>query len=101
MDDKIVELGLLPTLDAAKASYDANISNGLMTQLTRIQPGKTIEQAHMRSRALVSYWVYEKGKPENVISQEIKDGKIVDIKIEYPDDYVKQMLRYSKDYSFL
>ena len=182
MDDKMVELGLLPTLDAAKATYDSSIRNGLMTQLTRIQPGKTIEQAHMRSRALVSYWVYEKGKPENVISKESKDGKsffvindyqklrqlygellvevqritsegdyeaardlvetygvqvdqelhkevlerysklnlapyggfinpvytpviengkIVDIKIEYPDDYVKQMRRYSKDYSFL
>ena len=182
MDDKIVELGLLPNLDAAKANYDSNIRNGLMTQLTRIQPGKTIEQAHMRCRALVSHWVYEKGKPENVISKEIKDGKtyfvindhqklrqlygkllvevqritsegdyeaardlvenygvqvdqelhkevlerysklklapyggfinpiytpvikngkIVDIKIAYPDDYVKQMLRYGKEYSFL
>ena len=158
------------------------IKNGLMTQLRRIQPGKTIEQAHMRGRALVAYWIYEKGKPENVISMEIKDGKkyvvindyvklrklfgellkeiqritsegdyeaardlvetygvqidqelhkemldrysklnlapyggfmnpvytpvmedgkIVDVKILYPDDYVKQMLRYGKDYSFL
>ncbi len=182
MDDKMVELGLLPNLDAAKANYDSNIRNGLMTQLTRIQPGKTIEQAHMRCRALVSHWVYEKGKPENVILKEIKDGKtyfmindhqklrqlygkllievqritsegdyeaardlvenygvqvdqelhkevlerysklklapyggfinpiykpviengkIVDIKVAYPDDYVKQMLRYGKEYSFL
>ena len=181
MDDKMVELGLLPNLDAAKAGYDNNIRNGLMTQLTRIQPGKTIEQAHMRSRALVSHWVYEKGKPENVISEKIKDGKtyfvindyqklrqlygnllaevqritsegdyeaardlvetcgvqvdpelhkevldrysklnlapysgfinpvytpviengrIVDVKITYPDDYVKQMLRYGREYSF-
>jgi dipeptidyl-peptidase-3 len=182
MDDKMIELGLLPNLDAAKADYDATIKNGLMTQLRRIQPGKTIEQAHMRGRALVAYWVYEKGKPENVISLEIKDGKkyvvikdyvklrklfgellkeiqritsegdyeaardlvetygvqidqelhkemldrysklnlapyggfmnpvytpvmedgkIVDVKILYPDDYVKQMLRYGKDYSYL
>jgi dipeptidyl-peptidase-3 len=153
-----------------------------MTQLRRIELGKTIEQAHMRARALIAYWVYEKGKPENVISKEIKDGKtyfvindylklrelfgqllaeiqritsegdynagrdlietygvqidqelhkevldrfsklnmaayggfinpvytlvtedgeIVDIKIEYPTDYVKQMLRYGRDYSFL
>jgi len=182
MDDKMVELGLLPSQDAAKADYDGNIRNGLMTQLRRIELGKTVEQAHMRARALIAYWVYEKGKPENVISKEIKDGKtyfvindylklrqlfgqllaeiqritsegdyaaardlietygvqidqelhkevldrfsrlnmapyggfinplytpvlengeIVDIKIEYPADYVKQMLRYSKDYSFL
>lgn len=75
MDEKMVELGLLPTLDAAKAEYDSDVRNGLMTQLTRIEPGKTVEEAHMRSRALVAHWVYEKGKPENVISRETKDGK--------------------------
>ena len=75
MDDKMLELGLLPHPDAAKAEYDANIRNGLMTQLTRIEPGKTIEQAHMRGRAMVSHWVYEKGKPENAITRETKDGK--------------------------
>jgi dipeptidyl-peptidase-3 len=182
MDDKMVELGLLPNQDAAKASYDAYIKNGLMTQLKRIELGKTIEQAHMRGRALISYWAYKKGQPENVISKEIKegktyfvindyqklrqlfgallkevqritsegdyeaardlvetygvqidhelhrevldrfaklnlaaysgflnplytpvveDGKIVDVKISYPDDYVMQMLRYGKTYSYL
>ena len=182
MDEKIIELGLLPNQDAAKADYDGNIRNGLMTQLTRIEPGKTVEQAHMRSRALVSHWVYEKGKTDNVISKEIKDGKtyfvirdyqklrelygellkevqritsegdyaaardlvetygvqvdqeihrevlerysrlnlapyggfmnpvytpvmdggmMVDVKISYPDDYVKQMMRYDREYSFL
>jgi dipeptidyl-peptidase-3 len=75
IDDKIIELGLLPNADAAKTEYDLQIRNGLMTQLTRIQPGKTIEQAHMRCRAMVSHWVYEKGKAENVISREVKDGK--------------------------
>jgi dipeptidyl-peptidase-3 len=75
MDEKMVELGLLPNLDAAKAEYDGEIANGLMTQLRRIQPGKTIEQAHMRGRAMVSHWVYKKGKPENVISRVTKDGK--------------------------
>ncbi|MFO7732832.1 MAG: dihydrofolate reductase, partial [Candidatus Aminicenantes bacterium] len=75
MDEKMVELGLLPSLDAAKAAYDGQIRNGLMTQLTRIQPGKTIEQAHMRGRAMVAHWVFEKGKSENVISRETRDGK--------------------------
>jgi dipeptidyl-peptidase III len=74
-DPKMIELGLLPDPDAAKAEYDANIRNGLMTQLTRIELGKTVEQAHMRSRAMVSHWVYEKGRAENVISRETKDGK--------------------------
>lgn len=180
MDDKMVELGLLPNLDAAKSAYDGQIRNGLMTQLRRIELGKTIEQAHMRGRALIAYWVYEKGKPENVISREVKDDKtyfvindyqklrqlfgkllaevqritsegdyeaardmvetygvqidkglhkevmerylklnmaayggfmnpvytpvmendqVVDVKIAYPKDYVKQMLRYGKEYS--
>ncbi len=180
MDDKMVELGLLPNLEAAKSAYDGQIRNGLMTQLRRIELGKTVEQAHMRGRALTAYWVYEKGKPENVISKEVKDGKtyfvindyqklrqlfgkllaevqritsegdydaardlvenygvqidqelhkevmerflklnmaayggfmnpvytpvkendrIIDVKIDYPEDYVKQMLRYGKEYS--
>jgi dipeptidyl-peptidase-3 len=182
MDDKMVELGLFPALEAAKADYDRNIRNGLMTQLVRIQPGKTIEEAHMRARALIAHWVYEKGQPENVIAKKIRDGKIyfvvndyrklrrlfgkllaevqrttsegdyeaardlvetygvqvdqelhkevldrysklnlapysgfinpvftpviengriIDVKISYPDDYVKQMLRYGKEYSLL
>ena len=75
MDDKVIELGLLPSPEAAKAEYDLQIRNGLMTQLTRIKPGKTVEQAHMRGRAMVSHWVYEKGKPENVIERISKDGK--------------------------
>jgi dipeptidyl-peptidase-3 len=75
MDDKMLELGLLPSPEAAKAEYDLQIRNGLMTQLVRIQPGKTIEQAHMRGRAMVSHWVYEKGRPENVIERVTRDGK--------------------------
>jgi len=182
MDDKMIELGLLPDGDAAKAEYDADIRNGLMTQLTRILPGKTIEEAHMRGRAMVSHWVYEKGKAEKVITLESRDGKsffvindyaklrrlygellaeiqritsegdyeaarnlvenygvrvdpvlhrevleryaklnlapysgfmnpvytpvlengrIVDVAVSYPDDYVAQMLEYGKKYSFL
>ncbi len=83
MDDKMVEIGLLPSMDAARAEYDANIRNGLMTQLTRIEPGKTIEQAHMRGRAMVSQWVYEKGKAENVISRVTKDGKTFFVITDY------------------
>ena len=75
MDDKMIELGLLPAKEAAMAEYDLQIRNGLMTQLVRIQPGKTIEEAHMRSRALIAQWVYEKGRPEDVIERVTKDGK--------------------------
>ncbi|MGM0466835.1 MAG: dipeptidyl-peptidase 3 family protein, partial [Acidobacteriota bacterium] len=181
-DPKLIELGVLPDEEAGKSAYDVAVRNGLLTQLTRVELGKTIEQAHMRSRALVSHWVYEKGKPDNVISRETKDGKtffvindyqklrdlygellkevqritsegdyeaakslvenygvqidselhkevldrysklnlapyggfmnplytpikedgeIIDVTISYPDDYVKQMMRYGKEYSIL
>jgi dipeptidyl-peptidase-3 len=85
MDDKMIELGLLPSLDAAKAEYDLQIRNGLMTQLTRIQPGKTIEQAHMRGRAMVSHWVYEKGRSGNVIERLTKDGKTFFVVNDYAE----------------
>jgi len=181
-DEKLIELGLIPNLDLAKAEYNSYLRNGLMTQLTRIKPGKDIEQAHMRNRQLISKWCFEKGKAENIIEMPIIDGKtfvkinnyqklrslfgellaeiqriksegdyesgkflvetyavkvdaqihtevlerykklniapyggflnpvlkpiiendkIVDIKIEYPDDYTEQMLEYAKGYSFL
>jgi dipeptidyl-peptidase-3 len=49
--------------------------NGFMTQLTRIQPGKNIEQAHMRNRQTIASWVYEQGKADNVVELKEKDGK--------------------------
>lgn len=67
MDDKMVELGLMPELETAKAEYDAYLRNGLITQLTRIEPGKDIEESHMRNRQLISGWACEKGKAKNVV----------------------------------
>jgi dipeptidyl-peptidase III len=182
MDPKIVELGLLPNLDAAKAGYVRQIRNGIMTQMARIQFGKDIEQAHMRNRQMIALWCFEHGKTDNVIEEFKKDnktyfkindfeklrtlfglllkevqriksegdyeagrnlvetygvkinqelhkevlerysklnigpysgfmnpvytpveenGEIKDITISYPDDYTRQMLEYSKDFSFL
>lgn len=71
----MVELDLLPDMEAYKSEYDGYIRNGLITQLTRIEPGATIDQAHMRCRALISHWAYENGKKDNVISMYQKDGK--------------------------
>jgi dipeptidyl-peptidase III len=182
MDPKMVDLGILPSLEAAKAAYIYQMLNGLITQLVRIEPGKNIEEAHMRNRQLIAKWCYEKGKKENVIEifkkndktyvrindfeklrglfgqllaevQRIKsegdyeagkalvenfgvvvdqpllaeaherykklnlapysgfinpvlvpvekDGKIIDVKVEYPMDFAKQMLEYSSSFSFL
>ena len=181
-DPKMVELGLVPSFDVAKAGYAKYILNGMMTQLARIEPGKNVEESHMRNRKLICEWCYERGKADNVIEwveqdgkryvvvndfeklralfgemlrevQRIKsegdyeagrelvekyavtvdpalhaevrdryyalgiepyggfvnpeyelveqDGRVVDVKISYPADYVQQMLRYSKEYSFL
>ena len=181
-DPKLVELGLVPSFDVAKAQYAEYIMNGMMTQFTRIELGKNVEESHMRNRKLIAEWCYEHGKAENVIEwvvengkryvvvndferlrtlfgemlyevQRIKsegdfeagrdlvekyavkidpdlhkevleryatlniqpyagfinpiytlveeDGKVVDVKIEYPDNYIEQMLYYSNNYSFL
>ena len=61
-DDKLLELGLVPDKDAFRAQYYTYMMNGLMTQLTRIEAGKDIEEAHMRNRALIAHWVLERGK---------------------------------------
>ncbi|HPH00020.1 MAG: dihydrofolate reductase [Bacteroidales bacterium] len=182
MDPKMVELGLMPNLDVARVQYSNYIRNGLMTQLTRVEPGKNIEQAHMRNRQLIAQWCYEYGKDENVVERKNRNGKtyfvvndfqklrqlfgsllreiqrikssgdyesgkklvesfgvkvdpalhhevlerysklnlapyggfinpdlvpvvqndsIVDVRVDYPEDYARQMLEYSERYSFL
>jgi len=182
MDPKMIEIGLIENIEVAKAEYDKNIRNGLLMQLTRVELGKDIEQAHMRDRALIARWCFEKGAADNVIEkkekegktyfvindyqklrmlfgqllteiqrikstgdyekgkilvenyavkvdpkmhQEVltryaklhvapyggfvnpkltliqKEGKIIDVKVEYPGDYTKQMLEYGKKFSFL
>ncbi|MDD3323243.1 MAG: dihydrofolate reductase [Paludibacter sp.] len=74
-DPKIIELGLLPDKEAYKAEYYQYIMNGLMTQMTRVQPGKNIEEAHMRNRQLIAAWAFEKGKADNVIEIKVRDGE--------------------------
>jgi len=182
MDQKLVDLGVMPSLDYGKAAYDEYITKGLMVQLSRLKLGDNIEEAHMRNRQMVAAWVFEKGKAENVIERKVENGKtyfvvndylklrvlfgdllreiqrikskgdykagknlienygvkvdpalhkevlerykklsmaayqgfiqpklvpvmengkIVDVKVEYPTNFMKQMLEYSKNYSYL
>ena len=183
LDPKLVELGVMSSIEVGKAEYDSYIRNGLMLQLRRIKPGNNVEEAHMRNRQMVSMWAYEMGKKDNVIEKVTKDGKtyfkindyeklrglfgqllreiqriksqgdfeagkalvenygvkvdqalhqevltraeklnippyggfinprlvpvtdeqgnITDVKVEYPDDFTKQMLEYAEQYSFL
>ena len=181
-DQKLVELGLVPSFEVAKAQYAEYIMNGMMTQFSRIELGKDVVESHMQNRKLIAEWCYEQGKEENVIEWIVKDGKryvvvndferlrelfgemlyevqriksegdfeagkalvekyavkidpelhkevleryatlgikpysgfinpiytlveedgkVVDVKVEYPDNYVEQMLYYSANYSNL
>jgi dipeptidyl-peptidase-3 len=181
-DAQMLTLGLYDDDEVYKAEYDGYIRNGLITQLTRIEPGKNIEQAHMRNRQLIAAWSYDLGKADNVIEKfqkdgksfvkvndynalrelfgqmlaeiqriksegdyaagrdliekyavqvdqdlhrevlsrfkvlniapyggfmnpvfipVMKDGKMVDVTVEYPDNYSEQMMGYSKNFSFL
>lgn len=181
-DQKLVDIGVMPSVEVGYAEYDSYLMNGLMLQLNRVDLGKSLEEAHMRNRQLISKWVLEKGKAENVaelikkdgktyvrindykklrtlfgdllreiqrikskgdfaagqalvenygvkidpaLHKEIKerfskldvapykgfiqpkltpviqDGKFVDVKIEYPESFEKQMMEYAEKYSFL
>jgi len=74
-DPKLVEWGVMPSLDAGKAEYDSYIRNGLMVQMRRLKLGNQVEEAHMRNRQWVSAWAYEKGLPDSVIVKVVRDGK--------------------------
>ena len=74
-DPKMIELGIVPSDDVYQAEYSTYILNGLMTQLARIEPGKDVEESHMRNRKLIAEWSYEKGKADNVIEMVVHEGK--------------------------
>lgn len=74
-DQKLVDIGVMKSIDYGKAAYDEYITKGLMIQLSRLKPGHNLEEAHMRNRQLIASWVYAKGKKENVIEKKMKDGK--------------------------
>ena len=74
-DPKLIEIGLIETLDVAWAQYSKYIMNGMQTQLSRIEPGKNVEESHMRNRKLIAEWCYKKGMEENVIEIVKQDGK--------------------------
>lgn len=74
-DPKMIELGLLNNPEAYKAEYYKYILNGFMTQLMRIEPGKDIEEAHMRNRQLIAAWAFDHGHKDNVIELVKKNGK--------------------------
>jgi dipeptidyl-peptidase III len=75
IDPKLVELGLMPDIEVGFAEYNSFITGGLMTQLVRVEPGKNIEESHMRNRQMIAKWAFESGLPNNVIERKTRDGK--------------------------
>lgn len=95
LDPKLIDIGVMPSLEVGKAAYDDYIRNGMMVQLSRLELGEHLEEAHMRNRQMVAKWVYEKGKPENVIERVTKDGKTYFVVRDYARlrDLFGQLLR--------
>ena len=82
-DPKLVELGILPDMEAYKAQYSSYIRNGIFTQFTRVALGKKNMEAHMQNRKLIADWCYEKGLADNVIEKKVRDGKTYFIVNDY------------------
>lgn len=75
MDQKLIDIGVMPSLDYGKAAYDEYITKGIMVQLSRLKLGDNIEEAHMRNRQMIAQWAFEKGKKDNVIEKKVENGK--------------------------
>lgn len=95
MDQKLIDIGVMETLDVGKEAYNSYIKNGLMLQLRRLEVGEDIEEDHMRNRQLVAKWAFEKGKADNVIEQVRIDGKTYFVINDYEKlrDLFGQLLR--------
>lgn len=84
-DPKMVELGIMPDMEAYKAEYSNYIRNGIMVQFTRVELGRKNTEAHMQNRKLIAEWCYEKGLKDNVIEKKVREGKTYFV----VNDYVK------------
>ena len=77
-DPKMVELEVLPDMEAYKAEYCGYIRNGMMTQLARVELGKDVTESHMQNRKLIAEWCYEKGAGRGVDGCDVIEKKVVD-----------------------
>jgi dipeptidyl-peptidase-3 len=75
LDPKLIDIGIMPTIDVGKTEYSGYIRNGLMTQLVKLETGKNIEESHMRNRQIIAKWAFEKGLKEKIITKIIKNNK--------------------------
>lgn len=94
-DQKMIDLGLIPSFEVAKAEYDGYIRNGMMTQLQRLELGQQLTEEHMQNRQLVASWAYEKGLKDKVIEKIVKEGKTYFVVNDYLKlrDLFGQLLR--------
>ncbi len=83
MDEKLIDMGIMPSVEVGKASYDSYIRNGMMQQLRRLKLGEHIEEAHMRNRQLVASWAFKKGAKDKVIEKRVRDGKTYFVVTDY------------------
>ena len=74
-DPKMVELKIIECLDVAWAEYDSYLRSGALVQLSRLEPGRNLEEAHMRNRAIIARWVIERGEALGCVKMEVRDGK--------------------------
>ncbi|MDD2192053.1 MAG: dihydrofolate reductase [Bacteroidales bacterium] len=75
MDPYMIEIGLIPDLGVGRAAYDSYLRNGLLTQYARIEFGKTVNQAHMQARKLISTYAFERGQESGAVIRFQKGGK--------------------------
>lgn len=75
MDEKLLEIGVMASLEVGRTAYDSFIRNGLLWQLRRLELGEQVEESHMRNRQMISQWALEQGKADNVIERKERDGK--------------------------
>lgn len=75
LDSKLVDIGVMPSLETGRAEYYSYMMNGLLTQLVRLKPGEQLEEAHMRNRALNARWVFEKAQPSKAVELVKENGK--------------------------
>jgi dipeptidyl-peptidase-3 len=83
VDPKLIELGVMPSVEVGYAAYDQYVRNALLQQLHRVEPGKDLEEDHMRNRQLIALWAYEHGRRDNVIERRTRAGKTYFIVNDY------------------
>ncbi len=95
LDPKLIELGVMPSLEVGKAAYDDYIRNALLVQLARLKPGENLEEDHMRNRQMIALWAYRQGNADGAVDRVVREGKTYFVIRDYARlrDLFAQLLR--------